>query len=136
MAETALYTGNEVFPKDFNHGVPANDLNRVPPRPAKIRTANHVATLDDVGRFNEMDLAGANTFTIPPNSSVAFPLETIIIVQQVGAGVTTITRGVGVVLKSAGNSNADADRALSGQWAVAYLRKRGTNEWVVTGSLT
>jgi hypothetical protein len=37
-----------------------------------------------------MDNASANTFSIPTNASVAFPIGTQINVLQIGAGQTTI----------------------------------------------
>jgi len=39
--------------------------------------------------------ASANTVTIPPNSSVAFPVGTVLNFAQTGAGQTTITQGSG-----------------------------------------
>jgi hypothetical protein len=70
----ALYDGNERFPPNYDY--PANDLNRIPLRRREEFTANRIAALDDCGRVNHMNVAGANTYTIPPNSSVPFPMET------------------------------------------------------------
>ena len=45
----------------------------------------------------------ATTITIPPESSVAFPVGSIINVIKIGAsGTTTITQGAGVTISSTG----------------------------------
>jgi len=51
-----------------------------------------------------MSNASANTLTIPTNSSVAFPIGTVILIYMLGAGTTTITgdTGVTVTLRIAG----------------------------------
>lgn len=127
----AYFTGKERFP--LKGDIPINDLNRVPPRQAQIYTASQVASLDDIGRINEMNVAGANNYTIPANATEPFPLETMLFVRQVGAGQTTIVAAGGVTLHSVGA--ADGNRAISAQWGTVCLHKRGTNEWVMSGSM-
>ena len=68
--------------------------------------------------------------TIAPNGTVAFPVKTLINVVQVGAGQTTLTPGGGVTLRARNGLKT------SGQWAMATLYKRATNEWVCGGALT
>ncbi len=77
----------------------------------------------------EMDVATANTLTVPPNSTVAFEVGTVINVHQRGAGQTTIVQGVGVTVRT------DETLKLRKQWATAVLIKRGADEWVLAGSL-
>lgn len=98
---------------------------------ADIYTGNHTLVLANEGRVVEMDVAGANTLTVPPNSSVAFPVGTVLEVHQYGAGQTTITPGSGVTLRSHGGALKTA-----AQYAVASLRQRATDEWVVAGDLS
>jgi hypothetical protein len=74
-----------------------------------------------------MNVASANTLTIPPNSSVAFPTSTVINFVQYGAGQTTVTAGVGVTIR---NRNG---LKTAGQYAMGTLYKRGTDEWVLGG---
>lgn len=131
MTLPALYTGKERFP--LKGDIPINDLNRVPPRPAKIYTASQVASLDDCGRVNEMNAAGANNYTIPLHATVPFPVETMLFVQQVGAGLTTVVATGGVTLHSVGA--VDGDRALAGQWGAVCLRQRAIDEWVMSGAM-
>ncbi len=73
-----------------------------------------------------MNAAGANSVTVPANSSVAFPIGTEVLVTQIGAGATTVAGDIGVTVDNAG--------AVGGQWKSIKLYKRGTNEWVQTTS--
>lgn len=97
---------------------------------ATVQTANYTAVLGDAGTVVEMNVATANTFTIPPNSSVAFPVGTVITVFQFGAGQTTLTAGAGVTILSDG-----AKVRTAAQYATVGLRKRATDSWVATGDL-
>ena len=94
------------------------------------QTASYTLVLADAGKAVEVNNASANTLTVPPNSSVAFPTGTQIIVFQQGAGATTITAGAGVTLRS-----KDSNLAVDGQYASAALVKRASDEWYVTGAL-
>lgn len=95
-----------------------------------LQTASYTLVLADAGKAVAMNVATANTLTVPPNSSVAFPIGTVLEVFQLGAGLTTVTAGAGVTIDSPGGV-----LALGGQYATASLRKRGTNEWVLAGDL-
>ena len=89
------------------------------------------ALLTDDGKLITMSNASANTFTVPPNSSVAFGIGTQLNIAQLGAGQTTIVAGAGVTLNSAG-----AKLKLSAQYAIATCVKTDTNEWFVVGNLS
>lgn len=95
------------------------------------QTASYTLVLGDAGLVVEMNVASSNTLTVPPNSSIAFPVGTIIEIFQLNTGQVTITPGAGVTLDSNGGK-----LKTSGQYASASLRKRATNEWVVAGDLT
>ena len=88
---------------------------------------SYTLVIGDFRKTVEMNNAAANTLTVPPNSSVAFPIDTIIEVYQMGAGQTTVAAGSGVTLRQAG--------ALRTQYSTASLRKRATDEWVLAGDL-
>ena len=94
------------------------------------KTANYVLVLADAGSAIEMNLAGANTLTVPPNSSVAFPVGTVVEVMQYGAGTTTLTPGGGVTIRTASSLTTRA------QYSVVSIRKTDTDEWVAAGDLT
>jgi hypothetical protein len=74
--------------------------------------------------------ASAISFTIPQNSSVAFPVGTVIEIEQAGAGALTVVQGTGTTV----NSRA-SDLTLAGQYAVAFLKKVATNTWTLNGDL-
>jgi hypothetical protein len=95
------------------------------------QTASYTLALGDAGNVVEVNNASANTLTVPPNSTVAFPTGTLIEICQYGAGQTTITPGAGVTIRSAG-----AKLKLTAQYSTASLRKRGTDEWVAVGDLS
>ena len=92
--------------------------------------ASYTAVLTDDGKLVTVSNASANTFTIPPNSSVAYGIGTQINIAQLGAGTVTITAGAGVTLNSAG-----AKLKTDAQYAVATCVKTDTNTWFVVGNL-
>lgn len=97
-----------------------------------VQTASYTLALSDaVNTVVEMNVATANNLTIPPNSSVAIPVGSIIEVGQYGAGQTTLVAGSGVTIRSEG-----AKLKITGQYGAATLRKRATDEWWASGSLT
>ena len=93
------------------------------------QTASYTLVLADDGKIVEMNVAGANVLTIPPNSSVAFPVGTQIIVIQTGAGQTTLTAGAGVTLNATPGTN------LRTQYSGATCIKRATDTWIAIGDL-
>lgn len=78
-----------------------------------------------------MDVASANTLTVPPNSSVAIPIGRQVMVSQAGLGQVTFTPGSGVTINS-----SFARLKTSAQHAVACLVKVDTNVWLLSGDLT
>lgn len=101
-------------------------LSVVVPNPQTGTT--YTLALSDAGKAVEMNNAAANTVTVPPNSTAAFPVGTVIEIYQVGAGQTTIVAGAGVSIPY-------SKKKLAGQYSVASLRKRATDEWVLAGDL-
>lgn len=91
---------------------------------------SYTAVLGDANSYIRFTNGSAVSFTIPPNSSVAFPVGTVIEVEQAGAGALTFVAGSGVTL----NSRA-TDLTLAGQYAVAFAKKVATDTWTVNGDL-
>jgi len=77
--------------------------------------------------------ASTQTYTIPANSSVAFPIGSAINVIQIGAGQVTIQGASGVTVASTGLT-ATAPK-LRVQYSAATLIKVGTDSWYVVGDL-
>lgn len=95
------------------------------------QTASYTLVLADAETGVAMSVAGSNNLTVPPNSSVAFPVGTTIVVYQEGAGATTVVAGAGVTIRK----RAAFTLLLAGQYAMATLVKRATDEWVLSGDL-
>jgi hypothetical protein len=94
------------------------------------QTASYTLALTDQNKIVEQNVATANNLTVPPNSTVAFPIGTEIAITQYGAGKTTIVAGAGVTLRSAGGL-----LSIGAQYAMVSCVKVGTNEWYVVGNL-
>ena len=74
--------------------------------------------------------AAAQTVTVPPNSSVAFPIGTQIDCAQIGAGKVTFAEWAGVTIQSKA-----WNKAISAQYVGATLKKIGTDTWLLLGDL-
>jgi hypothetical protein len=94
------------------------------------QNASYTLVLDDKNKIVEMNVASGNNLTVPPNSSVAFPVGTQINILQVGAGQTTVVQGAGVTV------NAAPGLKLRTQWSYATLIKRAENTWVLVGDIS
>lgn len=98
------------------------------------QTASYTAVLSDGNNtLVTLSNASANTFTIPPNSSVAFPVGTVLNFAQTGAGQTTITQGSGVTITSVG-ATASAPKTRV-QYSACSAIQTSANNWLVIGDL-
>lgn len=88
----------------------------------------YTLVLADAGKRVDMANAAANTLTVPPNSSVAFPVDTIIFVSQGGAGATDIAAGAGVTV------NTNEGLKVGGQYRMVSLVKTATDTWLAIGT--
>jgi hypothetical protein len=80
-------------------------------------TASYTAVLANNGQVVTMDNGSANTFSIPTNASVAFPIGTQINVLQIGAGQTTIqavTSGTTTIQSTGASAAAPRIRSPAG----------------------
>jgi hypothetical protein len=93
------------------------------------QTASYSLVLADDGTTITMNVASANNLTVPLNSAQAFPIGTVINIECIGAGKTTVVATGGVTLISKGS--------LTGITILgdATLHKLGTNTWKLIGSL-
>ena len=93
------------------------------------KTAAYTLIATDVGTLVEINMASANTLTVPTNASVAYPIGAQINLLQTGAGPVTVG-GAGVTI------NGTPGLKLRAQWSAATLIKRGTDTWVLIGDLS
>jgi hypothetical protein len=99
-------------------------------------TASYTAVLANNGQVVTMNNASANTFSIPTNASVAFPIGTQINVLQIGAGQTTIqavTSGTTTIQSTGATAAAPKLRA---RYSAATCLKAGTDLWYVFGDIS
>jgi hypothetical protein len=108
----------------------AIELGKLAEISTSAQTASYTLVLADKTKIVEMSVAGANTLTVPPNSSVAFPVGSQINILQTGAGQTTVTAGAGVTI------NATPGLKIRAQWSYATLIKRATDTWVLVGDIS
>jgi len=99
-------------------------------------TASYTAVLANNGQVVTMDNASANTFSIPTNASVQFPIGTQLNVLQIGAGQTTIqavTSGTTSILSTGATAAAPKLRT---RYSAATCLKAGTDLWYVFGDIS
>lgn len=90
---------------------------------------SYTLALTDAFKLVTMSNASANTLTVPPSSSVAFPIGTRIDIGQDAAGQTTVVAGSGVTI------NTPETLKLRKRWAKATLIKRAADTWDLEGNL-
>jgi len=95
------------------------------------QTDTYTFVLTDANKLVELNNAATKTFTIPTNSSVAFPIGTQITLAQYGAGQLRVAAAVGATLNSSGGKTK-----IAAQYGIATLIKRATNEWYLYGDIT
>lgn len=85
----------------------------------------YTPVLGDAGKDISCNNAAAITLTVPPNSSVAYPIGTFILFSQAGTGAVTAAAGAGVTL------NAANGFATTARYDVRALEKVATDQWRV-----
>ena len=114
ITDTLTVSGGLVAPLAFN---------------AQVGTT-YTFVLADAGKFVSSSNGSAQTFTVPPNSSVAYAVGTQIIVQNIGSANCTLAQGSGVTINS-----KDSAKEIDGQFAAATLIKTATDAWSLIGAL-
>lgn len=74
--------------------------------------------------------ASAETFTVPPQSSVVWLAGSQIDVCQIGAGKLTLAQGAGVTINS-----LSSNKAIGGQYVCVSLIRTASDVWLLTGTL-
>jgi hypothetical protein len=94
-------------------------------------TGNYTLQLSDVGKVVSVNNSAPATITIPLNSSVAFPIGTLINVYAMTTQPVFVAAPTGTLVTL---RPANSVRLFS-QYTEISLRKRDTNEWVASGNL-
>lgn len=125
---TALIGGRSITitPDDAGDTITVESLTRT----INAQTGTtYTLVLGDAGKFVTMTNAAASTLTVPPNSSVAFPVGTLIEGAQLGAGQVTLTPGAGVTI------NGTPGLKIAAQYGSFALLKTATDTWLAMGRL-
>lgn len=100
---------------------------------AQTGTTYTLVLTDNRNKLITASNAAAQTYTIPLNTSVAFPIGSVINIIQIGAGQVTIQGAGGVTVASTGATSASPK--LRTQFSAASLIKVGTDSWYVIGDI-
>jgi hypothetical protein len=94
----------------------------------------YTTVLADNGKLTTLTNASAIAVTIPPNSSVAYPVGAQINMAQLGAGQVTVSGGVGVTVVSTG-ATASTPKARA-QYSSLTAVQTSTDNWLVVGDVS
>lgn len=101
---------------------------------AQTGTTYTFVLTDNRNKLVTANNSSAQTYTIPLNSSVAFPIGSIINVIQIGTGQVTIQGAAGVTVASIGATSTAPK--LRARYSAGSLIKVGTDSWYVVGDLS
>jgi hypothetical protein len=93
----------------------------------------YTTVLADNGKLVTQTNGSPITTTIPPNSSVAYPVGAQISVVQLDVGQVTFAQGVGVTIVSTGAS-ASAPK-LRARYSTATAIQTATDNWLIVGDI-
>jgi hypothetical protein len=94
------------------------------------KIANFTLALADEGKVLRVNSSSNIVVTIPLNSAVAFPIDTEIALIRYGSGEVSVSPTGGVTLNS-----AEGHRKIFNRYGTVALKKIGTDEWILSGSL-
>lgn len=100
---------------------------------AQTGTTYTFVLTDNRNKLVTANNASAQTYTIPLNSSVAFPIGSSINIIAIGTGQVTIQGNGGVTVASTGATSTAPK--LRVRYSAATLIKVGTDSWYVVGDL-
>ena len=132
-ASTALSTANEAYSmaesalaSAFVSQGQAVEIN------AQTGTA-YEFVLTDAGKLVTGDNANPIVFTVPTNATVAFPVGTVIALQQLGAGAISVEGDTGVTING---TDPGSESLTDAQYlTTAALTKHATDTWTLTGAV-
>ena len=112
--------------------------------PMNTRTGGtgYTLTLSDNGKVIYKGDNTAQTWTVPANATVSFPIGTTILLDNTNGGsatatTVTIAKGASVVIvrgDGVGTLGADPATRTLARGNSATIRKVATNTWIITGS--
>jgi hypothetical protein len=100
---------------------------------AQSGTTYTLALSDSVNTLVTTTNASSVAVTIPPNSSVPFPIGSVINIAQVGTGQITVSGGAGVTVVSTG-STASTPKSRARYSGLSAI-ETSENNWLVLGDV-
>ena len=93
----------------------------------------YTLVLADANKLVTLDNDATITLTVPTNEDAAFPVGTVIALQQLGAGAVDVVGDTGVTI----NGTAPGSESLTdAQYlTTAALTKHATDTWTLTGAV-
>jgi hypothetical protein len=129
-AATTLNVGAATGTTTVNNALTVSGTTILGPASITTQASARTLTLADQGKVIDMTNTSDVALTIPPNSSVAFPVGTQILVIRNSTGKVSFTPGAGVTLRS-----DSSKQFISTQYSAATLMQRAANEWYLIGNL-
>jgi hypothetical protein len=96
-------------------------------------SASYTFVLTDKDDLVTASNASAQTYTIPLNSSVAFPIGSLVNLIQIGVGQVTVQGAGGVTVNSTGATSATPKTRT--RYSSMTLIKAGTDTWYAVGDI-
>ncbi|MDR7101461.1 hypothetical protein [Croceicoccus sp. BE223] len=90
-----------------------------------------LALADGANKYKRATNAGGCLITVPPDSDVAFAIDTVVTFRAATAGLVSLVAGGGVTLNRPGGSGGSLNFAEEG--ATVQIKKVGANAWDVIG---
>jgi hypothetical protein len=100
---------------------------------AQTGTAYTTALSDAINTLITVTNASTATITIPPNSSVAYPVGSVINISRLGTGAVVIAAGAGVTINSFGATPAAP--AARVRYSTFSLVQTSANTWLAFGDI-
>jgi len=102
--------------------------------PINEQDANYTFILDDAGKMVRFAGSSAATYTLPPQSSAAFPLGTAIVIRSIGSGALTLAAAAGGGISIAGQVASGASTRALAQYGLITLIRESGDYWIATGT--
>lgn len=92
-----------------------------------VQTTSYTLALTDKDQVVQFNNSTTVSVTVPTNASVPFPIGSLVWIARIGTGTVSLVAAGGVSLTKTGNLGLNEE---------FYLRKRGTDSWMVVASTT
>jgi hypothetical protein len=96
-------------------------------RTENVKTADHTLALADRDKVVAFNGTSAQVVTLPQDSSVAFPIGSVVYISRVNTGSLSLVAGAGASATQTGSFGSGEE---------IYVRKRAANTWTVVAGTT